>query len=96
MGAVGVGIGITQVMAIDRADKNLRMVNGDHLFPMPTCWIALRRDAYMRKFMHEFIRMLAPKWTEPEIEKIRREFKGPASPKPFLSPRYMERKLPGI
>jgi len=94
--AAGVGIGITQVMAIDKDDKSLRMVSVDHLFPMPTCWITLRKDAYMRKFMFEFICMLAPRWTKPEIEKARREFKGVTSPAPFRSPRYVERKLPGI
>jgi len=69
--AAGIGIGITQVMAVNPKDKSLRTINADHLFPVPTCWVTLRRDAYLRGFMYEFIRMVSPKWTPAQIDKAR-------------------------
>jgi LysR family cys regulon transcriptional activator len=78
--AAGVGIGITQVLAVDPRDKALRTINVDHLFPLSTCWITLRKDAYLRRFMYEFIRMVAPKWAPAQIEKARQAFKSPQRP----------------
>jgi LysR family cys regulon transcriptional activator len=77
--AEGIGIGITQVMAVDPKDKSLRMINVDHLFPVPTCWVTLRRDAYMRGFMYEFIRLLSPKWTPAQINKARQSSRSKAA-----------------
>jgi LysR family cys regulon transcriptional activator len=69
--AAGMGIAIMQVIAVTKQDRSIRAVNVDHLFSPSKCWIVLRRDQYIRRFLHEFIAMIAPKWTPEAVERQR-------------------------
>ena len=70
--ATGMGIAVVQTMAIDKQDRAIRAINLDHLFPPSTSSIILRRDQYLRRFLYEFIAMVAPRWTPDEVDKARR------------------------
>ena len=39
---------------------NLAMLEAGHLFPLSTTYLGLRRDAYLRGYVYDFIEMLAP------------------------------------
>ncbi len=59
---MGMGIGILAKMAFDPArDHGIRLINADHLFDASTMRIALRRNAYVRGYVFDFIEMFAPK-----------------------------------
>ncbi|MCB1672881.1 MAG: HTH-type transcriptional regulator CysB [Gammaproteobacteria bacterium] len=58
---LGLGIGIVAKMAWDETvDADLVALDAGHLFEHSTTSIGLRRDAFMRGFMFEFIEMFAP------------------------------------
>lgn len=58
---LGLGIGLLASMAYDPVrDANLRMLDAGHLFPASTTYIGLRRDAFLRDYVYDFIRILAP------------------------------------
>lgn len=57
----GLGVAILPDIAYDaRRDVALRTVPVGHLFEPHTCCIAMRRNHYLRGYMHAFIRLLAP------------------------------------
>ena len=59
---MGMGIGILAKMAFDPArDHGIRLINADHLFEASTTRIALRRNAYVRGYVFDFIEMFSPK-----------------------------------
>ena len=59
---MGMGIGILAKMAFDPArDHGIRLINADHLFAASTTRIALRRNAYLRGYIFDFIELFAPK-----------------------------------
>ncbi|HYG13205.1 MAG TPA: CysB family HTH-type transcriptional regulator [Methylophilaceae bacterium] len=58
---LGLGVGLLASMAYDaQRDTNLAMLEADHLFPASTTYLGLRRDAYLRGYVYDFIQMLAP------------------------------------
>lgn len=58
---LGMGIGIVASMAFDvEKDSDLVAVDVSHLFEFSTTWIGVRRGAYLRKFMYEFLERFAP------------------------------------
>ena len=58
---LGLGIGLLAVMAYDQnRDGSLRMVDASHLFPASTTYLGLRRDAYLRDYVYDFIHILVP------------------------------------
>lgn len=58
---LGLGIGLLARMAYDpERDTHLAMLDVSHLFPPSTTYIGVRKDAYLRGYMYEFIRLLAP------------------------------------
>jgi len=58
---MGLGIGILAKMAFDPArDLGLRLIDASHLFEPSTTHIAIRRDAYLRGYVYEFIELFAP------------------------------------
>jgi len=71
--AAGLGIAVVQSMAVEKQDRTLRAVNADHLFPPSMSWILLRRDQYLRSFLHDFIAMISPAWTAAEIDRARHD-----------------------
>jgi LysR family cys regulon transcriptional activator len=56
----GLGIGVLAEMAIQNSDTDLHTLSADHLFPVCTTWIVLRRDSVLREYMLEFIQHFAP------------------------------------
>ena len=57
---LGMGVGIVAPMAIDASDTDLTVIDAAHLFPAHTTWIGFRRGLLLRRYMVEFIRLLAP------------------------------------
>jgi LysR family transcriptional regulator, cys regulon transcriptional activator len=58
---LGLGIGLLAAMAYNpERDANLRMLDASHLFPASTTYLGLRRDAFLRDYVYDFIHILVP------------------------------------
>jgi len=58
---LGLGIGLLATMAYDaERDSPLQMLDASHLFPASTTYLGLRRDAFLRSYVYDFINILAP------------------------------------
>jgi LysR family cys regulon transcriptional activator len=58
---LGLGVGLLATMAYDpERDGNLRMLDASHLFPASTAYLGLRRDAFLRDYVYDFIHILVP------------------------------------
>ena len=69
--AEGVGIAVIPTLALDaEADRGLRIVDVTGLFPRSVMTVSLRRDIYLRRYVPDFIQLVAPRWN---YEAIRRE-----------------------
>jgi LysR family cys regulon transcriptional activator len=61
---LGLGIGIVAGMAYDPdIDKDIIALDASHLFEASVTKIGLRRDAYLRGYMYDFIELFAPHLT---------------------------------
>jgi len=70
---MGLGIGILAKMAYDPArDLGLRLIDASHLFEPSTARIAMRRNAYLRGYVYEFIELFAPHLKRPVVEATQR------------------------
>jgi LysR family cys regulon transcriptional activator len=70
---LGLGVGILAKMAFDPArDLGLRLIDASHLFEPSTTRIGLRRNAYLRTYVYDFIEMFAPQLTRAIVEKTMR------------------------
>jgi LysR family transcriptional regulator, cys regulon transcriptional activator len=68
--AEGLGIAIVPTLALDaEADRRLRVVDVTRLFPKSVMTVSLRRDIYLRRFIPDFIRLVAPRWDYDAIRK---------------------------
>ncbi len=66
---MGMGIGILAKMAFDPArDHGIRLINADHLFAASTTRIALRRNAWLRGYIYDFIELFAPRLKRDVVE----------------------------
>lgn len=66
---LGLGVGIIARMAYDPAlDKGLAMRDASHLFEASVTRIGLKRGAYLRGFVYDFIQRFAPHLTRPTVE----------------------------
>jgi DNA-binding transcriptional LysR family regulator len=73
----GLGIAAIQRIAVRHGDNaKLRAFDVDHLFPASQSWITVRRDQYLRRYMIDFIQMVAPRWSATEIERARSQHAG--------------------
>ncbi|HET7157546.1 MAG TPA: LysR substrate-binding domain-containing protein, partial [Burkholderiales bacterium] len=71
--ALGLGVGILAGMAYDPArDTSLRLLDAAHLFEAGMTRIALRRNAYLRKYVYDFIEAFAPHLSRAVVEKTMR------------------------
>ena len=69
----GVGVGIIGKMDFDSArDTGLQFIEAGHLFEPSTTRIALRRNAYLRRYAYDFIEMFAPHLSPTVVEKTMR------------------------
>ena len=67
---MGMGVGIVASMADDCADrKELTTIDATGLFPRSTTWIGFRKDAVLRRYMADFIKLFAPHVTDRELER---------------------------
>ena len=59
--SLGLGIGLLATMAYNpERDTNLCMLDASHLFPASTTYLGLRRDAFLRDYVYDFIHILVP------------------------------------
>ena len=66
---LGLGIGIIANMAFDaKRDVDLRALDASHLFESSTTRIGLRRGAYLRRYVYDFIELFAPHLKHDTIE----------------------------
>ena len=63
----GLGIGVLAEMAMHESDDDLHTLAADHLFPLCTTWIVLRRESVLREYMLEFIHQFAPHLDRREV-----------------------------
>lgn len=67
--ALGLGVGIIASMALEReGGKGLRPIDASHLFAPNVTRLAVRRGAYLRAYMVDFILQFAPELTRPAVE----------------------------
>jgi len=67
---MGLGIGLLAKMAFDPArDHGLRLIDASHLFESSTTRIGIRRNAYIRRYVFDFIEMFSPQLTRAVVEK---------------------------
>jgi LysR family cys regulon transcriptional activator len=58
---LGLGVGIVAAMAIDPLeDSDLVSIDATHLFPAHTTWLGFRRGSFLRRYMFDFMREVAP------------------------------------
>lgn len=69
--ALGLGVGIISSRAFRKGrDEGLTALDCDHLFPAQTTRLAFRRGAYLRGYMVEFFRLLAPHVRREDLESL--------------------------
>ena len=67
---LGLGVGILAKMAFDPSrDFGLRLIDASHLFDPSTTRIGLRRNAFLRSYVFDFIELFAPQLTRRVVEK---------------------------
>jgi len=65
---LGLGIAILTTITFDKYhDRGLRARDASHLFEPSTTFVRLRSHTYLRKFLLDFIRMVAPHLSEDDI-----------------------------
>lgn len=68
--AEGIGIAVIPTLALDlEADRAIKAVDVTALFPKSVMTVSLRRDVYLRRFIPDFIRLVAPQWSYEAIQK---------------------------
>jgi LysR family cys regulon transcriptional activator len=66
---LGLGIGIVAHMAVDPvADSDLIAVDASHLFESSTTKIGIRRGTFMRTYMYDFVKRMAPHLDRETVE----------------------------
>ena len=65
---LGLGVGIVAHMAAEESDTDLVAIDARHLFDYSVTRIALRRGAYLRKYMYNFIERMAPHLTRERVD----------------------------
>jgi LysR family cys regulon transcriptional activator len=68
--SLGLGVGIVASMAIEpNRDNGLRAIGATHLFAPNVTRLAVRRGAYLRSYIHDFILQFAPELKRSDIER---------------------------
>ena len=61
--AEGLGIAIVPTLCLDpELDRNLVALDATNLFPRSVMTVSLRRDAYLRRYVSNFVQLVAPRW----------------------------------
>lgn len=67
---LGLGIGLIANMAYDaNRDAPLKSLDCSHLFPNSTTYLGVRRDAFLRDYMLNFITMLSPQYDKRSVQR---------------------------
>lgn len=67
---LGLGIAILATVAVDpKHDAELKARDASHLFESSTTYVSLRSNAYLRRYVFDFIRLLAPELTEEAVSR---------------------------
>lgn len=67
--ALGLGIGILAQMAFDpKQDLALKSIDASHLFEPSATHIGIRKNAYLRGYVYDFIEMFAPHLTRKAVD----------------------------
>lgn len=70
---MGLGIGILAGMAYEPEDRHsLTAIAANAVFPRSLAWIGIRRNAMLRCYMSDFLRLFAPHLSDEQIEKAAR------------------------
>ena len=70
---LGVGVGIIAKMAFNPGrETGLRLLDASHLFEPSMTRIAVRRNAYLRRYVYDFIELFAPHLSRSVVEKTMR------------------------
>jgi len=66
---LGMGVGILAQMACDpERDRGFEILDASHLFGASTTRIGLRRGAYLRRYVYDFISLFAPHLTRRSVD----------------------------
>ena len=69
---LGLGVGIIADVALDAEhDADLVSIDASHLFPVHTTWVGFARDGLLRRYMYEFLGLLAPHLTRKLVDRAR-------------------------
>lgn len=64
----GLGIAIVPTLCLDpEQDRNLVVLDATALFPKSVMMVSLRREAYLRRYVSDFVQLVAPRWTHDSI-----------------------------
>jgi len=70
---LGLGVGLLASMAFDpKVDRKLRALDVSHLFAPSTTRVGVRKGAYLRGYVYDFIALFAPHLSRAKIEKALR------------------------
>jgi len=70
---LGLGVGIVASMAVDeKEDADLVVLNASHLFAPHTTWIGFSRGTVLRKYLYDFVHLLAPHINRRLVERAHR------------------------
>ena len=68
---LGLGVGILAKMAFDeKRDRALRAIDAGHLFESSTTRLGIKRGAYLRRYVYDFIEAFAPHLPRAVVEPI--------------------------
>ncbi len=68
---MGLGVGIVASMAEGNDDGDLVAIEAEGLFPRSTTWIGFRKEAVLRRYMLDFVKLFAPHITADQLERTR-------------------------
>jgi LysR family transcriptional regulator, cys regulon transcriptional activator len=67
---LGLGVGLVAEIALDpEADRDLVSIDASHLFAVHTTWVGFPRDGLLRRYMYDFLGIMAPHLTRKLVER---------------------------
>jgi len=67
---LGLGVGIVAEIALDQEDDaDLVSIEAAHLFPVHTTWIGFARAGLLRRYMYDFMHLMAPHLIRPVVDR---------------------------
>jgi len=67
---LGLGVGIVANIALDpQTDADLVAIDASHLFPVHTTWIGFPRGGLLRRYMYDFMHLVAPHLTRQVVDR---------------------------